>query len=320
MFQFSSAFSCRSRMIGAVREFMIAAAVGVIATACSEPTPLVGPTKPVLGQPKAIVFDSATGALIASARARYAWLGTLHGQAMEEVVTWVKQHPHASKAEKCSMLLKLGVKYDAIARSAGHIDAAPRNDSASVANAARFHPLCAPASSMSLFGRGASLSAASLAGATEEVLFAYMDEMMNNFGNSDGTPILVAYGLNYFIAVAANDPGLTDEEFQALVAYGDFIASSHNTWYSYQQQGDFGAGEIEPVNEMSIFRGFYQDRNTYDWIGMTRWLAGKCNAACRRIGKQDAWGVLSGWIFGGVVVAFEAGIVTSGSQAISEMQ
>lgn len=282
----------------------------LVTLSCSEP-----PTTTRVESSKRIESGPVLRAKIEAAQSKYAWIGDFHGQAMDEVVAWAMKHKRASKADQCAMLFAVGVKYSAKARAAGHMRTSPHDDSLGVGQATQSQSLCSRTTGMNIFREAPLLPLVVFARSTD-VLTTYMNTMANNFNLSDGSPGQVNAALNGVIVTAAHDQALTDSEFEALVAEADFTASSDNTWYGYQQAGAFGGSQIYRQEPYSIFRGYYQDRNHYDWGGVYHWLAGHCNSACRQIGAQDAFGFGLGWRVQGPTGAFYGGIGASGSTAL----
>lgn len=284
--------------------------LALVILSCSEP-----PTTARIESSKRIEVGPVLRAKIQAAQSKYAWIGDFHAQAMDEVVAWAMKHKGASKADQCAMLYAVGVKYSAKARAAGYMRTSPHDDSLGVARATQSQSLCSQTSGMNIFREAPLLPLLAFA-RSADALSGYMNTMANNFYLSDGSPGQVNAALNGVIVTAAGDQTLTDNEFDALVAEADFIASSDNTWYGYQQAGAFGGSQIYTQEPYSIFRGYFQDRNHYDWGGAYRWLAGHCTSACRGIGAQDAFGFGLGWRVAGGEGAFWGGLGASGSAAI----
>ena len=256
-------------------------------------------------------------AKIDAAQSKYAWIGDFHAQAMDEVVAWASKHKGASKADQCAMLYAVGIKYSAKARAAGHMRNSPHDDSVGVARATQSQALCAQTSAMNIFGASPIFPVFAFARSADgDTFLVYSNQMGNDFLYSDGSPEQVNAALNGVLVTAAGDQALTDDEFYALVAEADFTASSDNTWYGYQQAGAFGSSQIYLQEPYSIFRGYYQDRNPYDWGWVIRGILGHCNSACRNIGAQDAWGMGIGWKAAGPEGGFYGGLGASGSAAL----
>jgi hypothetical protein len=289
---------------------------------------IAGCTEPTIGRvasPKQIVLEPPLEAKVEAALAKSAWVSDLHAKAMDDVITWATNNKRANRREQCAMIMAVGMKFSAQARSDGHIDTSPREDSLGLARAAQATSLCSNTGAMNIFAKQPLLPSFSFARFFDESqVESYIFAIQNAFVNSGGSGDQVMDALASLLVQADADPLITEPELETIVSHVQLLLSSVGTWYGYQQAGTFGSTEVDPngpvvEDPLSIFGGY----NQYNfWIigQQLRWLWGRCNYACRQIGAQD---LVMGWFGfkwgGGLLGMWQGSVIGSAGEALSHI-
>jgi hypothetical protein len=240
------------------------------------------------------------------AKAKYAWVGRLHKEAMEEAIaerrSWGK-NPANLHERICQALSRLGKKYALKAR----VETGEKTDPDADERYVR-----AGLESTDCVSRQANIFASpnastkfffSVSMSTDDVQ-SYGADMVNRLAASDGYSGSYDAIIDDVLSSASNLP---QEDFESLVALAVLAGSSTQTWYTEQQNGSFGEGQVYSIQ--SVFRGFYC------WGPCA---PARCNESCQHVVSDDCWGYLGGapW---GIEFGFILAAVASGHTAYNLM-
>ena len=223
----------------------------------------------------------------ARAHEKYAWPAMLHAQAMAEGIKeragW-NSNSADYHARNCALTRRITLKYAAIARGYAHLQIDARADSTIVTQALVAQG-CGSLLQMNVFARSqSSLSLrATSASAVDGEFEYYGNAMVDAANNSSNTWSGIR---NATMLALDNAYDYVDEfDFNVLSAEADYIQSSADTWFEYQQNGGFGVEEVQP---MSIFHMY-----------MIPWGMAGCGTYCRRVYKNDGLGFVAGALTAG---------------------